>query len=347
MEKVWFDLANEFAANGHDVWHVSKRYPGLPDHAVVGGVEHVRVGGFSQTHNGLVRLIRDLTYSTRVAAAISDADVIVTHSFWSPVILRNTRAVLYVHVARFPKQQHRLYRSADRLQAVSSPVAEALVQQGVPSTKVVVIPNPVRLPELRSTSENPVDDICFAGRIHPEKGVLELLRAVVTAEGILGRPINVRLAGPTDTAAGGGGRAYFEDLKRVAVRMRGSVDFRGLIVDREELNRYISGVRIFAYPSLAERGETFGLAVLEAMSLGVPALVSDLRCFLDFVLPGRNGMVWDRASGLHGLAQALSTALDQEGRIEQMGMAARRTAEGFTVEKVAGMYLADFESAIA
>jgi glycosyltransferase involved in cell wall biosynthesis len=46
---------------------------------------------------------------------------------------------------------------------------------------------------------------------------------------------------------------------------------------------------MFVYPCLAEQGETFGLAPLEAVACGAVPIVSDLSCFGDFITPGVNG----------------------------------------------------------
>jgi glycosyltransferase involved in cell wall biosynthesis len=59
---------------------------------------------------------------------------------------------------------------------------------------------------------------------------------------------------------------------------------------------------VFVYPSLAEQGETFGLAPLEAMACGAVPIVSDLACFGDYITPGVNGLVFNhRASNAAGL----------------------------------------------
>jgi len=50
---------------------------------------------------------------------------------------------------------------------------------------------------------------------------------------------------------------------------------------------------IFIYPSIAEKGEAFGLAPLEAMSYGCIPVVSDLNCFKDFIKNKKNGLVFN------------------------------------------------------
>lgn len=47
---------------------------------------------------------------------------------------------------------------------------------------------------------------------------------------------------------------------------------------------------------MADNGETFGVAPLEALELGLATIVSDLDCFKDFISDGENGLVFDRHS---------------------------------------------------
>ncbi len=83
---------------------------------------------------------------------------------------------LYVHVARFPKGQMRLYQHAARLQTVSEAVADAIRAECPPvSDKVKVIPYhlsshppPLDVAELDAPRPR---RILYLGRIHPEKGI--------------------------------------------------------------------------------------------------------------------------------------------------------------------------------
>jgi glycosyltransferase involved in cell wall biosynthesis len=53
---------------------------------------------------------------------------------------------------------------------------------------------------------------------------------------------------------------------------------------------------VFCYPSLAEKGETFGVSVAESMAAGCAAVVSGLECFGDIVADGVTGLVFDHTS---------------------------------------------------
>ncbi|HEX8678934.1 MAG TPA: glycosyltransferase, partial [Chthoniobacterales bacterium] len=130
VEKVWLALAREFVRHGHEVTLISRAFATLPKTEMLDGVRHVRVKGFDSPASLLWLKILDLIYSWRVRSTLEPADLIVTNTFWLPILLRNARyGALYVHVARFPKRQMRLYRHAARLQTPSNDVARAIEKE--------------------------------------------------------------------------------------------------------------------------------------------------------------------------------------------------------------------------
>ena len=101
------------------------------------------------------------------------------------------------------------------------------------------------------------------------------------------------IVGPAEEKLGGGGESYLASLKHSAKRANNRVTFAGPIFDAVELEQTFRGAKLFVYPSLAERGESFGLAPLEAMTHGCAVLVSKLECFGDFIRDGETGFVFD------------------------------------------------------
>jgi hypothetical protein len=77
-----------------------------------------------------LNLAIDFYYALRVARSLPQSDITVTNSFSLPLVLPRRRAgKIYVHVARFPKRQMALYFRADRLQAISRAVADAITDK--------------------------------------------------------------------------------------------------------------------------------------------------------------------------------------------------------------------------
>src|SRR5258707_5552694 len=120
VEKVWFSLAPEFVKRGHDVVMVSRRMPGLPGEETIHGVKHLRVAGFDTPRSLIWLKFLDLIYSLRTMSILPRADIIVTNTFWLPILLRNSRrGKIYVHVGRYPKGQMCFYGKVARLQSPS------------------------------------------------------------------------------------------------------------------------------------------------------------------------------------------------------------------------------------
>ncbi len=352
VEKIWFALGQEFARRGHDVTQISRRVQELPRRERVGGVEHVRVRGFDAPLSLLWLKVLDLVYSLRVLAVLPRADVIVTNTFWLPVLLRTRRrGAVYVHVTRFPRGQMRLYRHCARLQAPSRVVGEAIVSE-VPlmRERVTVIPNPRPEPIHAAapwTSERE-RRIIYVGRVHPEKGVHLLVEAFALLPEAERRTWKLVVIGPAEARCGGGGERYLEELARLAQPAGENGEFRGAIFDAAELEREFRRAALFVYPSLAEHGETFGLAPLEAMAQGCPVLVSDLACFHDFIEESRTGFFFDHraADPRAALSDRVAGLLADELLREQVGTAGYRKSEEYSVARVADQFLADFVSII-
>ncbi len=345
---MWFLLGKEFARQGHTVTHVSRLVDGLPAAEVIDGVQHIRVSGFDTPRSGLVLKLRDLQYTIRARSIFSDRfDVIVSNTFWAPILLPDpARRVCVVDVARMPKKQMRLYQRVARLRANSSAVVEA-IQHELPihrHHKVVMIPNPLTFVPNRSidtAQKKPV--ILYVGRIHPEKG-LELL---IQAYKLTDQSYRLKIVGPYDIAAGGGGTTYRNSLKSLAEPA--AVEFIDPIYDTDALNQLYAEASLFVYPSVAEKGETFGLAPLEAMAWGCVPIVSNLACFKDFIVPQHNGLIFDHRApdAITQLAQTL-TYLQQEDTVRyQLSQQAINVRETHSVSAIAQHFLNEFNQIAA
>jgi len=351
IEKSWFALAQEFVSRNHDVTIISRALPQFARYEIVDGVRHIRVRGFDTPRSLLWLKILDLFYSVRVRRVLPAADILVTNTFWLPLLVRDSSpGKIYVHVGRYPKGQMRLYGRAARLQAPSSDVADA-VKHEAPSAaqKVTAIPYP--RPQIISAEaplplETRAKIVLYVGRVHPEKGVHSLVEAFTRLRRSNFADWKLIIVGSTDSKEGGGGEDYFRQLQQSAAVARDRIVLRGPIFDAAALEEEFRAARIFAYPSLAAHGETFGLAPLEAMTHGCAVLTSDLRCFRDFILPNETGFVFERGAPdpADSLVVAFRDALSDPIRLEQIARAGQLKSEEFSRARVADKFLADFES---
>ena len=65
-EKSWFNLGREFAAHGHIVTMISRRWRGLPNQELSEGLQHVRLQGFDHQRQLWRNLVLDFIWSWRV-----------------------------------------------------------------------------------------------------------------------------------------------------------------------------------------------------------------------------------------------------------------------------------------
>jgi glycosyltransferase involved in cell wall biosynthesis len=184
--------------------------------------------------------------------------------------------------------------------------------------------------------------ILYVGRIHPEKGLLLLMNAFsrLVSSGISGWKLLI--VGPWEFKHGGGGRAYYEKLRYAS---HGSVEFTGPVFDEHRLNEYYDKAAFFVYPSLAEKGEAFGLSPLEAMARGCPALVSSLDCFKDFIQADYDGWVFNHRGpdAKRNLESSMREIISNSAVREIVSRNALATANQFTIDRIASLYLEDFE----
>ena len=347
VEKRWFRLGKEFAAMGHEVLHLSRQHESLPGQERIDGVQHRRVRGFQQPRSLLWLKTLDLLYSSRACRQVPpDSDVVVTNTFASPLLLSgDLKKRAFVDVARMPRGQCRLYDQAGRLRANSTPVAQAILAEISHTSKhcISLIPNPLPFdPPKRVNLSEKQNRVLYCGRIHPEKG-LELL---VHAARLLPVDWSIDIVGPWEVSQGGGGQAYLESLKEIA--RASPVTFHDPVFNSDKLADYYHKAAIFAYPSIDQRGETFGLAPLEAMAWGCAPVVSDLACFRDYITHHANGLVFDHrpADAAQRLGETLLELCQNHRLRHSLATQASRVGESHHPRSIAEAFLADFEAMI-
>jgi glycosyltransferase involved in cell wall biosynthesis len=353
VEKVHLLLAGAYRAAGHDVTIVSRRYKDFADEEVVDGIRHIRIRSTDRSSSLALNLLLDLLYAIRVARALPPADVTITNAFFLPLVLPHRRAgKIYVQVGRYPKRQMLLYFRADRLQAVSQAVAQAIARQAPwLKRKIVVIPYAIPDPYFApggKAAREPV--ILYVGRVAREKGIELLIQGFAALgrhdEAAASARWRLRIVGPHAVAQGGDGVEYLAELQALAQRRGVGCEFVGPIFGQDALIGEYRRSAIFVYPSLAETGEALPLAPLEAMANGCATIVSDLRCFDDYIEAGVTGLRFDHrgADPAGALAVQLARLIGSAEILQQVADAGRGMAENFRPSVVARRMLSDFTS---
>ena len=171
--------------------------------------------------------------------------------------------------------------------------------------------------------------VLYVGRLSPEKGVDVLLRAwslllhspfsadaAANHSSLVTRHLSLTIVGD------GPERPMLESLAST-LGIADHVEFTGAL-SHSATRDMMTSASLLVFPSIGY--ETFGLAILEAASLGVPAIVTDIG--------GQTALVQDGVTGRHvppgdpsALASALQDLLSNPVALRRMGEAAHTAFE--------------------
>lgn len=182
--------------------------------------------------------------------------------------------------------------------------------------------------------------ILAVGGIEPRKGSDTLVRALA----------ELRQSGRNPVLAVVGGHS-FQDYREYRDRVLASVPDLGLRLDDDvvllgtvpdaELPGWYAAADVLAFPSTKEG---WGLAVLEAMSAGLPVVASDLPVFLEYLKPGRDALMVP-VDDAGALAQALASVLGDQALAARLRTAGHAVAARFTWAAAAAAHQKIYASA--
>ena len=347
VEKSWHRLAKLFTKQGHAVTIVSRQWQDWPDDEQIDGVRFLRLPGHDHQSRLWKNLWLDFLWCIRVHRHLTAADVLVLNTIslacWIG-FLRPGAGRVVIMPGRMPKGQFRLYHHLARILVPSSTVGDAVLRERpgfLPLIKVVGYPiDWASLAKSRPNHATPVT-IGFVGRINREKGLdllMASLRALSTRELPPWRAI---ICGPADHARGGSGNEYLATLR---AQVPSQVTFLEPIFDEPSLHAIYQQLDVFCYPSLADTGETFGVAVAEAMAAGAVPVVTNLACFRDFIMHNVNAVIFDATSddATHVLADHLAELVTSADKRQALATAARKAVRRYDFANYADTLLTDF-----
>jgi glycosyltransferase involved in cell wall biosynthesis len=202
-----------------------------------------------------------------------------------------------------------------------------------PLRKVIPLPFASRVPTV--VREAASRDVLFVSRLHPKKG----LNLLIPAFGqIAAQYPDSRLV------IAGSGEAAFESGLRAAVAtsaMAERVTFVGFVEGREK-ERLLLNAAVFALPSYEEN---FGIAIAEALAVGLPVVITKGVDIWADVERYRSGFVAE--STVEGVANAIDALLsDSSLRAEMGAQGKKQVAELYAPELVGEQLLDLYRSAL-
>lgn len=243
-------------------------------------------------------------------------DVVHLHGTWSPILavaaymarLKNIPFIASPHGCLEPwalghrklkKQvalaiyQRRVLQNASLLVATAGQELKSIRGLGL-AGPVAVVPNGVELVVGPKRCVESSRKILFLSRIHPQKGLTDLVMAWA----------QVRKPGWRLVIAGPSAGDYEEEIKSLTRKLGIEEDFDFLgLVSGERKERCYSEADVFVLPTYSEN---FGIAVAEALARGIPVITTKGAPWQELEAH-RCG--WWVTPGVDGIAGALSAAL--------------------------------------
>ena len=311
-ERVIDALVRELIDRGHDVTTYAAADSVVPGRLIATVPEALRHAGFDDDGSGYL-----LETAMRVLDDASQFDIIHSHVEWSSLFLSRatTTPTAFTFHGRLdrPWVTGLLQRTRGSLVAISEHQASthpdidwaAVVHNGLDLTSS---------PWRREGGQ----DLCFVGRVAPEKGVIDAVEVASRA----GRHLRIAAKmGPLPEE-----RDYFENVFKPAIKGRDveflgelSSDERGQLVS-ESLASLVTGV----WP------EPFGLVVIESLAAGTPVLGRRVGALPEIIREGVDGFFGDDPEYLAFLVDRVG-ALDRKAIRESVvdRFSARRMADGY------------------
>lgn len=350
VENLNWMLAKEYARTGHEVVAYSRAVAGLaPRETDAHGIRHIRVEGYDLRPNRWVDHYYGWRYARTVGKVLESADATTFHTPFSFLLARRSDIGVTAHtIHRTPKWQLALYGSLDRIYAGSNAVVEQ-ARQISPKSKnlkrvyncIVLPPEP---PEYAPRLSSDGLRFLYVGRFVPDKGIASLVEGF--AKSLAKFPGNrLETIGPQFSEQGADS-AFFQEMTDYVEKnnLRERVAFLPPEFNRAKLDAQLAAADVICVPSLT--GETFSMAILEAMALAKPVLVSDFSPMTeatDHLTTGYIARAGDAASMAEGI-EYCSARPEELPAIGRAGFA--KAQRSFSVERIAAEYVADFAELI-
>ena len=276
-ERVMHELISELVRRGHDVTTFASGDSKVAGRLVPTVPKSLRPAGFGDDPSGFI-----LSTMLTVLDHEAEFDIIHSHLEWSSIILG--RASKVPVVATFHGRLDLPWAPAvfDAVGDVNLVAISQSQARSIPEVDWTVVYNGLdlsRAPFERRRS----DDLCFVGRVNPEKGIVEAMEIAKLS----GR--RLRMAAKIGTTPSE--RAYNEDVFQPALKAAGSsVEFLGELSSRDRDRLLASSYAVLMPGSWPE---PFGLVAIESLACGTPILARRVGGLAEIIRDGIDGYFGD------------------------------------------------------
>ena len=156
-------------------------------------------------------------------------------------------------------------------------------------------------------------DAVFQGRLHPQKGILELID--------IWRKVVDKRSGARLVMIGDGPLMESAKFKVQSLKLGNNILFKGYLFDGDEKYKIFAQSKIVVHPALYDSG---GMASGEAMAFGLPCVGFSLKSYQSYY---PQGMIKVKTGDLDAFAEAILKILDDEKYRTAIGREAKKMIE--------------------
>jgi GalNAc-alpha-(1->4)-GalNAc-alpha-(1->3)-diNAcBac-PP-undecaprenol alpha-1,4-N-acetyl-D-galactosaminyltransferase len=343
-QKVLAHLANHMQGLGHQVQVITQAPVSTDRFALSHGVRRRCFGREGDSSNFLDALVSNWmrVRSLRAVVKSENPDLLVSFlgetnilailasRFLSTKIVINERSNLAKEpVTWFWRCLRPLtYRLADRVITNSNGTFQILSLH-VPSAKLKLLKNPLTVQKYQTPKKGESDDvvrILTVCRLSKEKGVDLLLKSVRMIREYSDRKFNLKIVGDGPCR---------EEWEKLASDLEVS-DLVKWCGSSSDVEKYYMEADIFV---LASRYEGMPNVLLEAMSCGIPVVVTDAsEAIRELIGDNENGLIVPTEAP-RALAEAVGLLIDNRGKRAGFSKKARRTIDQLGQEKILGSWV--------
>lgn len=250
----------------------------------------------------------------RVAIIKEGTKMVYTEHLWTEDFHLPNRLREYVQLTALKK----LSQTTDMTVAVSEAVKRFFVnKQLVKADKITVIYGAIEPLAETSLPDEPI--IGTLGYLTYVKGVKVLLRALSI----------IQESYPTVSCLIGGNGPELQSLQRLA-RMLNVDSHIQWLGSQSNPAEFLSKLQIYIQPSLSE---SFGMAALEAMSVGRPVVASRVGALPEIIHDQNNGLLFEKGDH-EALAVAVCKLFDDSKLKKKLIVAGKETVNKFSVNEL-------------
>jgi glycosyltransferase involved in cell wall biosynthesis len=244
--------------------------------------------------------------------------------FRKPVIVHTHGAAFHLFYAKLPRWLQHILSLIFRQCAYLIVLSESwktfyLNNLGIPEARIIVLHNAIKIPpQVPDRHKSSAINFLFLGRIGERKGAVDLVQAFAGIDPAKKLKANLLLAGDGEV----------DEMRRL-VESLNLVEFVTVIewVNAEKRDQLLANADVFVLPSY---NEGLPMAILEAMSWGLPILTTPVGGIPEVVSTNHNGLLVTPGN-IQQLTASMQMLIEDEHLRLYLGNNARKTIADFDV----------------